>query len=429
MGLGYLASSLLEYKKDLEVEIIDGLILAESEYQERIADLRADIVGVTAMLPLLNEAMTIPRRVKHRDKNTSFIIGGAGVECLPSRRLYEAGYSIICYGEGERTIVELLQAFENKRRLRDVKGISFLERDEKIVTPPRDRIENLDEIPFPARELMDMERYIKVWKEKMGIAVSTVVSSRGCPFSCKFCDRSVYGRKSTLMSAARIIEEMRLLYDKYKVEMVFFEEDLFTLNKKRVLDFCDAMERELPGKKWGGHARAGAVDLETLRRMKRAGCDELMLGAESGSQRLLDFLGKGFKVEQLIQTFQWTKEVGIEAGMFLIVGIPGETQEDIDLTKRMIAASEPKMISVQFLTPIPGTGIYEATKQLIRDGVDFYNFQESLESVYRKDAFSIGPKERMREIVDFYTETCGDKVDLRKTFFDPSVMEGVASLR
>ena len=184
---------------------------------------------------MLNEVLKIPGLVK--EKNIKFIIGGPGVTNLPSNKLFENGYSVICYGEGERTIVELIKAFENKLALIDVKGISFLDDGKEVKTLTREQIKNLDDIPFPARELLDMDKYVNTWKDKMGVALSQIVSSRGCQFSCRFCDRSVFGRKIRFMSPAKVIEEMRLLYDKYKVEMVYFEEDLFTLKRKRVLDF------------------------------------------------------------------------------------------------------------------------------------------------------------------------------------------------
>ncbi len=416
LGLAYLASSLLKYKNDLEIEIIDGFLLEYDQYFKKISDIKADVIGVTSTMSQLNEALKIPRLVK--ENNTRFIIGGPGVTNLPSYKLYESGYSVICYGEGERTIVELIQAFENKLSLKDVKGISYLKDNKEIKTPPREQIENLDDVPFPARELLDMEKYINTWKEQMGVALSQIVSSRGCQFSCKFCDRAVFGRKFRFTSPARIIEEMRLLYDKYDVEMIYFEEDLFTLNRKRVLDFCDAMEKELPGRKWGAYSRVETVDFEMLSRMKQAGCTYLVFGVESGSQKILDFLGKGITVEEIKDAFNWVNEIGIDAGMFLIVGIPGETQEDIDMTKRLIAELKPKMINLYFLTPIPGTEIFDLTKHLIRDDVDFYNFEDTLESVYRKDIFEVEPKKRLQEVMDFFLNTFKDKIDPRLSIYN-----------
>jgi anaerobic magnesium-protoporphyrin IX monomethyl ester cyclase len=421
LGLAYLAASLLEYKNDINIEIIDGHLLEYDDYVKKISDLESDIVGVTSTMPLLNEALRIPSLVKK--KNAKFIIGGPGVANLPSTMLYESGYSVICYGEGERTIVELVKAFEKKQPLDDVKGISFISKGKEVKTPSRDLIKDLDEIPLPARELLDMHKYIDLWREKMGVAFSQIVSSRGCQFSCRFCSKGVFGNEIRFRSPAKVIEEMKLLYDKYKVEMVYFEDDLFTLNRKRVVDFCDAMEQELPGKKWGAMARVETVDFEMLSRMKRAGCTELAFGVESGSQKILDFLGKGITVEQIRKTFKQVNEVGIEVGMFLIVGIPGETQEDIDMTKKLIAESEPKWINVWFLTPLPGTEINKMTKHLIREDVDFSSFHDSFGGVYRKEVFEVEPTERLREVMGFFLNTFKGKVDPRFSIYDGSAME------
>jgi len=412
LGLAYLSACLLEYRKDLQIEIIDGFILNLDEYYKKIETTKADIIGVSTTMSQLNQALMIPNMMK--EKSTKFIIGGPGVVTVPSSMLYEGGYSVICYGEGERTVVELVQAFENGSPLEDIKGISYLNEGKEVKTPPREPIENLNEIPFPARHLLDMEKYLGTWKENIGIRVTSVISSRGCPFSCKFCDKTTFGGKIRFMSPSRMIEEMKILYDRYGAEMVYFEEDLFTVNRKRVLEFCSLIEKELPGKMWGAQSRVDTIDKEMLTRMKHAGCDNLIFGAESGSQKILDMLGKGFTVEDIENAFRWVKEVGVKAGMFLLLGVPGETQEDIDMTKRIIAKLEPTYIDVSLLTPIPGTEIYEMTKHLIRDDIDLSNYSQT-ESVYRKDIFDVEPEERGREIVDFFLTTFRDKVNPRES--------------
>ncbi|HUI40028.1 MAG TPA: radical SAM protein [Methanothrix sp.] len=408
LGLAYLAAALLEYKNDLDIEIIDGFLFDSDEhYYKKISEIDADVVGVTTILTLLPEALKIPALVKNR--NAEFIMGGPGASNLTSSRIYESGYSIICFGEGERTIVELIKAFEDSSPLKAVHGISFQQGGKEVKTPPRAPIENLDEIPFPARDLLDMKKYLSIWKEKMGVAATQIISSRGCPFSCRFCSKEVFGRRARYASPARAVEEMGLIYDRYKAEIIFFANDLFTANKKWVIDFCDAMNERLPGKMWGAQARVGTVDLEMLSRMRRAGCTELMFGVESGSQRILDFLGKGLTVEEIRRTFKLVNEAGINAGIYLIVGVPGERQEDIDETKRLIAELKPKAIDIYFLTPIPGTEIFEMTKSMIRDDAEFFNFNESFESVYRKEVFEVEPREMRREIMDFFSVTTNNK--------------------
>jgi radical SAM superfamily enzyme YgiQ (UPF0313 family) len=360
-------------------------------------------------LPQLGGALKIPSLVD--DSNTRFILGGPGVANISSSRLYDSGYSVLCHGEGERTIVELVEAFEEGLSLKDVDGISFFSDGREIRTPPRKLIDNLDDIPRPARELLDMEKYINNWGKILGVRTTQMISSRGCQFSCRFCDRTIFGRKIRFISSGRVIEEMKQLYDKYKVESIYFEDDLFTLNRRRVLDFCDTMKKELPGKKWGANARVETVDFEMLTQMKEAGCTELNFGIESGSQRILDFLGKGIKVDQIKKTFRWVNELEINGGMYLIIGIPGEKQNDIDMTKKLILELEPKIITLSFLTPIPGTEVFEMTKHLIRQDADFYNYNDAYESTYEKNAFEVEPIERYREVMNYFLETFKGKIN------------------
>jgi anaerobic magnesium-protoporphyrin IX monomethyl ester cyclase len=409
LGLAYLAASLLKYNNDMEIEIIDGFLLNYDDYLRKISEIDADIVGVTSTLPQLGGALKIPSLVD--DSNTRFILGGPGVANISSSRLYDSGYSVLCHGEGERTIVELVEAFEGRLSLKHVDGISFFSDGRETRTPPRKLIDNLDDIPRPARELLDMEKYINNWGKILGVRTTQMISSRGCQFSCRFCDRTVFGRKIRFMSSGRVIEEMKQLYDKYKVESIYFEDDLFTLNRRRVLDFCDTMKKELPGKKWGANARVETVDFEMLSQMKQAGCTELNFGIESGSQRILDFLGKGIKVDQIKKTFRWVNELEINGGMYLIIGIPGEKQSDIDMTKKLILELEPKIITLSFLTPIPGTEVFEMTKHLIRQDADFYNYNDAYESTYEKNAFEVEPIERYREVMNYFLETFKGKIN------------------
>jgi len=220
----------------LQIEIIDGFLLGHDEYYEKVSNIKADIVGVSTTMSQLSQALMIPHIVK--EKNIKFIIGGPGVVNLPSSRLYESGYSVICYGEGERTVVELVHAFENGLPLENINGISYLNEGKEVKTPSRELIENLDVIPFPARDLLDMEKYIGTWEENMGVRVASAISSRGCPFSCRFCDKTTFGGKVRFMSPSRIIEEMKLLYDRYGAELVFSKKTSSPSIRREFLSFA-----------------------------------------------------------------------------------------------------------------------------------------------------------------------------------------------
>jgi anaerobic magnesium-protoporphyrin IX monomethyl ester cyclase len=161
-----------------------------------------------------------------------------------------------------------------------------------------------------------------------------------------------------------------------------------------------------------------------LTRMKQAGCTDITFGVESGSQKILDILGKGITVQQIEDAFSWANLVGIRAGMFLIIGVPGETQEDIDMTKSIIAKAEPSSVDISFLTPIPGTEIYKITKHLIRDDIELRNYNDLLESIYRKDIFDVDLAARRRELVEFFLDTFKGKVDPRLSLFDGTPIAG-----
>jgi len=421
LGLAYLSAALLKNIKEIEIKIIDGCILDEKEYRNEVSKLKADIIGVTSTMSQLGDALKVPSI--SGDREAIFIIGGSGVRNLPSSKIYESGYSTIIFGEGEETIVELVKALGSRTPIESLNGISYMKDGKEFVTPPRKPIENLDVLPMPARHLLDMETYLKIWEEKMGIRTTQMVTSRGCPFSCRFCDKNVFGSKVRFMSNMKIIKEMKELKDMYSVEHIYFEEDLFTFNKKRVIELCDMIKKEVQLKSgWSAQARVDTIDFEMLSKMKDAGCTDLMFGVESGSQRILDFLGKGFTVEKIKESFKLVKKAGINGGIFLIIGVPGETQRDIDLTKKLINEIRPSVVNISFLTPIPGTEIYEATKHLIRNDVIFYNFNEQYESVYRQEVFESSPKERLHEMMDYFLENFKGKIDPRYSVGDGTAL-------
>lgn len=364
LGLGYIAA-VLEKRRDVKVIDVGAERLNDDSLRKTILKMNPEIVGITSDTLAFQRAVEIATIVKQIDKKIIVVIGGVHSNALPTYPLKFDCFDISVYGEGERTAVELWDRIDKGKSYEDVKGICFRGKDGIVVNPKRELIENLDELPFPARHLFPMDKY----SSDIHLAARPTYSigtSRGCPFSCAFCSCNVaFGRKCRFRSPKNVVDEIELLINQYKVKGIYFREDLFTVNKQRVIDICDEIGKRGLHFSWECESRVDTIDEEMLRVMKKAGCELIWYGVESGSQRILDYLNKQITLSQVRKAFDICHKVGIKTGASFMIGIPGETideiQESIDLAEEL----KPKFEWAHFnvFTAFPTSPLYEFVKE------------------------------------------------------------------
>jgi radical SAM superfamily enzyme YgiQ (UPF0313 family) len=223
----------------------------------------------------------------------------------------------------------------------------------------------LDELPTPAWDLIDINRYRELWMAHHGHFSLNVVSSRGCPFHCNWCAKPIWGNSYHVRSAVSVAQEMLLLKTRYAPDRIWFADDIFALSARWTEDFADAVEQlraQIPFKM---QSRCDLMTRDTVADLKRAGCCDVWMGAESGSQRILDAMEKGTKVQQIYAGCENLKRQGIRTGLFLQFGYPGETWTDIESTIRMVRTAKPDDVGVSVTYPLPGTKLY----QLVSSGL------------------------------------------------------------
>jgi len=355
LGLAYLASMLRE---NHEVKIIDSNVLdyTMEDVRRELKDFYPDIVGITSTTPSILNAYSVARIAKEVREDCKVIMGGPHVSFVPRQTLEECRHiDIIIRGEGERTLEELIDAIEREEPLETMKGISFRDGDRIVDNEPRPFIKNIDKIPFPSRDLLPIHLY-----QANGIRYTTMMTSRGCPFRCCFCSSSrLFGGCWRGRSPENVLEELEIIYDEYNIRNIEFIDDTFTLDRKRAERICDGIIRRGLDISWGASSRVDTLSRKLVEKMRKAGCWILYLGIESGSQRILDAIGKRITIEQVKKAVKIVKEAGIQVLGSFILGFLQDTVETIKQTVNFAKSLKLDYAQFSILTPYPGTPIYD----------------------------------------------------------------------
>jgi radical SAM superfamily enzyme YgiQ (UPF0313 family) len=360
LGLAYIASVL--EKNNFSVGILDMVVEPKSdgELEKFLLGAKPTVIGVTAMTPQANDAFKLTSFIKKIWKDSLIVLGGPHATATPESCLGNS-IDMVCIGEGEYTMLDIARYAREGGSLRDIKGIAFKQDGKAVFAEQRELIKDLDELPFPARHLLPITKYTFMQKraDTDFKKSTTMITSRGCPYGCIYCNKKIFGYKFRARSAKNVVDEMEHLVEKYKVEAIFFEDDTFTLNKKRVAAICDEiLDRKLEIE-WTSQARVNTITRDLIFKMKKAGARWIEFGVESGSQRVLEILKKKITVQQVRDAFAWSKEAGIKRYAFFMLGIPGETREDIGQTIKLIEEIEPDELQLSILTPYPGTEVWD----------------------------------------------------------------------
>ncbi len=277
------------------------------------------------------------------------------------------GADAVLLGEAEWSLLEFAESLlsDFKKDLGDIQGLVYGDRPSGNVvrTPPRPLMKDLDALPFPARDLVDLERYREAWKSAHGFFSLNIVASRGCPYRCNWCAKPIYGDSFHLRSANSVAQEMQQLKTECEAEHLWFADDIFGLKARWVQELADSLggyDAALPFKM---QSRVDLMKPDFVRALQRCGCVEAWMGVESGSQKILDAMEKGTRLEQIVRGRASLRQSGIRACYFLQFGYPGETWADIQKTTQLVRDTQPDDIGVSVSYPLPGTRFYERVRE------------------------------------------------------------------
>jgi radical SAM superfamily enzyme YgiQ (UPF0313 family) len=297
-----------------------------------------------------------------------------------TREYLERGADYILLGEAEGTLLELTESLSRRSdgNIAGIPGLAYrgARGGSPVGTPPRPLMRNLDLLPPPARDLIDVERYRGAWKKAHGFFSLNLVASRGCPYRCNWCAKPIYGDSFHGRSPESVALEMRGLREEFGVDHLWFADDLFGINGRWVQDLADHVERHDAAVPFKMQSRADLMQRETAAALARAGCVEVWMGVESGSQKILDAMQKGLRVEQTAQARENLRENGIRACYFLQFGYPGETWGDIRKTIQLVRETRPDDLGISVSYPLPGTKFYERVREQLGEKTNWVDSED-----------------------------------------------------
>ena len=417
LGLAYLAAAL--EKGGFSVKIIDGFV--EDVNISGIISSQPDIIGLTATTPTFNSALSIARRIKDGLPSVMIILGGAHITAMPLEAMRAGPFDIGVIGEGEETVVELvsLRATGGSEAISSIKGLICREGPNLVTTPKREIIKDLDNIPLPARHLLPpLSRYRPTPASYRRLPLGVLITSRGCPQQCAFCDRAVFGNSYRKRSPENVLAEAEELINKYGAREIRFFYDCFTLDKERTIKICRGLRKIRPKLPWTCLTTVGSVTKELLKEMKASGCWQVLYGLESGSERMLKLLKKGASLEQNIRAVKWAKDAGLSVRADFILGTPGETAESLNQTLSFALKMKLDYAHFNKFVPYPGSELYERLK---RDGFNFDFGQGS--SITDNESFQYVPDTMADK--DFYRNFINlahKKFYLKLSYISPRIL-------
>ena len=358
MGLALIAAVL--EREGYQVTVLDANVLRLQPEEVVPWVTGVNVVGLTAMTPTISAALSIARHLKRANPDVTIILGGAHATLLPEETLAAAPeIDIILRGEGDETIIELLRALRYKRPLDNVSGVSYRQDGKVVSTAARSTNVDLDSLPFLAYHLLPWQGYRPHPPHGRALPFAAIITSRGCPYRCSFCSKSVFGNRFRGQSPERVVDEVAYYRRKFGIKEIAFYDDVFTLNKKRAYAIADEIIRRRLKICWTCETRVNLVDKELLRHIKQAGCYSIAYGIESASQEILDILDKDITLEQAEEAARISHEVGLQTIGYFMIGSPGETPDTIRKTIQF--AKKLKLDFAQFAvtTPFPGTKLYK----------------------------------------------------------------------
>ncbi|HTK83310.1 MAG TPA: radical SAM protein [Bacteroidota bacterium] len=367
--LGILYISAFLKSRGLDVNVFDTTFSAKPEFFSFIDRERPSIVGIYANLMTKLNVLELVRYCKHQ--GCTVIVGGPDVPEYAEQYL-RFGADVAVIGEAELTMAELLPALLKKASLRSIAGIAYLDEDGNLMrTAPRELIQDLDDLPLPDRSAIDVPRYVSTWKEHHGMGSISLICARGCPFTCTWCSRSVFGETHRRRSPARVVDEIEFLRDTYHPDMLWFADDVFTINHRWFHDFHAEMTRRGIRIPFECISRADRLNEDILRKMAELGAFRIWYGSESGSQRVLDAMQRRVSIEEIQNVTRLAQRYGIQAGLFVMLGYPGEEISDIEATARHLTLTNADTFLTTVAYPIKGTEFYNEIRDRVKNGVDW----------------------------------------------------------
>lgn len=363
LGILYISSHLKA--RGFDVEVYDTTFSSLNAFGAYVALERPAVVGIYCNMMTKFHVLDMIRLCKRQ--GCTVVLGGPEPANYPEAYL-DRGADVVVIGEGELTLEELLPhlARHGGAAMHNIKGIVYREDDgHQVRTPPRPYIDDLDAQPFPDREAINIDEYVRVWREHHGLGSVSLITARGCPYRCRWCSHAVFGYTHRRRSPANIADEVELILDRYDPDMLWYADDVFTIHRRGFFGYAEELKRRGIRIPFETISREDRLNEEVVRTLAEMGCARLWLGSESGSQRIIDAMERRIDVQRTRAMAHLLQEHGIEVGMFMMLGYEGEEIGDIEATVEHLKASNPDVFLTTVAYPIKDTPYYASVEDRI----------------------------------------------------------------
>lgn len=408
LGILYIAAFLKE--KNCNVSVYDTTFESSDDFKLHIVNTKPDIIAFYVNLMTKLQIIHLTKWIKNEAnlKHIKIVYGGPDITHNTLNYL-NVGADIVVIGEGEETMFEIIKSFEEKKSLDGVDGIAFIN-DEgiEIKTQSRTKIKDIDGLPMPDRSAIDLNLYIETWKKHHGEGVISISTQRGCPYTCKWCSTAVYGQSYRRRSPKLVIEEIEQLIATYQCNTFWFVDDVFTVSHKWLEEFTFLMEEKKLKIRYECISRADRMNENVIDLLKRSGCFKIWIGAESGSQKIIDAMDRRVDVMKVRSIIQQTQQKGILAGTFIMLGYPGETKQDIKETITHLKEANPHHFTITIAYPIKGTSLYTEIEGEQIQSLDWETTTDrdrDFKRIYPRKFYEIAVKRVVNEVQYFQLKT------------------------
>lgn len=353
LGILYICAHLR--RKGMDVEVFDSTFSTRQQLLDALQNGPPSVLGIYANLMTRTNVIEILRCAKEAGWQT--IVGGPEPGAYIDNYL-SAGADFVVIGEGEATLEELLPVLHgrSRRRLEDIAGIAFRSPSGNIVqTSPREQIRDINAQPWPEREAIDMDRYVSVWREHHGTGSVSLITARGCPYHCRWCSHQVFGKTHRRRTPSSVAEELAWLVERYHPDMAWMADDVFTIHHGWLFQYAAELKKRNLKVPFECISRADRLNSQVVETLAEIGCFRVWIGSESGSQRILDAMERGVKVEEVQTAVGLCRSNGIQTGMFLMWGYEGEELDDVEATIQHVKTTDPDIFFTTVAYPIQGT--------------------------------------------------------------------------
>ncbi len=356
LGLLYVSGYLLS--KEIPNDVFDSTFYSRETQLEFILKKQPKVICIYTNLMTKIEVVKLIKIVKSEQYGFPTVVLGGPDLTFNIENYLKTGADFLVIGEGEETTYQLYKTIQENGDFHKVNGIAFIENGIITKTPPRAKFRELDKLPLPNREAIPIDKYLNTWKNFHGKSSMTVSTQRGCPYTCKWCSTAVYGQSYRRRPAEQVVNEVKMLKETYNPDAIWFVDDVFTVSHKWLSAFHEEVIKQDTIIPFECITRAERLNDDVLRLLKEAGCFRIWIGAESGSQKIIDAMDRRVDINHVKKMIQDTNALGIETGTFIMIGYPGETEDDINMTITYLKEANPTQYTITVAYPIKGTSLY-----------------------------------------------------------------------